>query len=956
MKKRKSFLLLFPLLLTACGNVESATDSAAPVTNSTASPASDSTTVQTTDYYLAGSLGIDGKQKFEYDATNKTYQLTGVSLKRGDTFTILGNNGATAFEFDDLSDNANFDEGKNGYIYVVNEGIYTISLVSGKIVTTKTGSNYQTVKLVYASKNEIDEFTMNEDFTFSLEGSDIRYREKFYIDLDGDTLGFDDAYYNNAYYDAFRFGQDGSIEMILKGKFDFKIDFSLNQPLVITSEDMREPNFVPEDADDYRDLVDQIKSGFKNNGQKYTATKEVKTASDGKTLRNDYTETLDLNQHYLKTETYTYDTDQTKEGAITPEAAKEDASINEKEAVFNDDNYFEISLDSGKSTPNNTVNGYKIVEEAEEPETQADDTESTIVTAAKSTKTTVEAEKSMLAYKGEHEYVESILNFMTKQSHVSSYSTRKQTDIDNSLTINGAYNGEFGDSLTVTFTNWEAYYASYGTSEYAYQTLTLTLNEEGNIDEGTYTCKKYQGSGSTLFKDSSTYTLGDDYESLFYSETTYSFEMKYEDRQKLDTFKLDIDKYIAKEIDVAASKQEFSCLKSGIDAGTLGLQVVEPITALDAKNFQITSYDSEYFSKDYSGSLSGRGKRGETKVTVGNLYNDVSYEVTLDLVYADYTSNSQLGEFRVNDKKLYTVTVGQTYDVTIAPYSGYDPYLDISVSDTEAATISDVCTEEEAHTNGYMSFKLTINKSSSSLSLIAKPHGSAKYSYTQSITVIEPWTEDAIVGAYSMNYWSTYKDQLYILKLNKGGNGSAKVYDAASTSVKDYDFKWTFDEGGNISLAEAGTEVTALTGTMGSKTTYTSEAYDRVQMDSVAITINGTVYGSYGSTTTLYTVTPMLAGMDYYTITDSDGKAWTLDKVELDSGNSGYIYLTDGTTTCKFQYKGAAYASGTPSAMHYYADSSSSSYTSYYGSVTCSSGVITIAFSSYKTFIFTPKA
>ena len=323
MKKKISLIRLsrFGLLLSGC---KTNTDSASAVPSATPSVAPSETPSNSTkpsvnetissasaevrpDYYLTGNinLGNDKQKKFEYDQANDTYSLEGISLKRGDSFAIDCSKEDKSIGFDNLSSASGFEKGNGNFINVQNEGIYTLSIQNGVLNRTKTDSNYKEVKLVYADGKESLAFEKQSDFTFALKDASLRYQQKFSILLDGEALDYDDLAVNDTYYAAFR-AADNSIESVKKGSFDLTIDFSKEKPVIITSDDRKEPNYIPKNVSEYEELSAKLSKAFAQNGTSYTAYSQEKDVSTGKITAYDATETIDTNQHYLKKKAYTF--------------------------------------------------------------------------------------------------------------------------------------------------------------------------------------------------------------------------------------------------------------------------------------------------------------------------------------------------------------------------------------------------------------------------------------------------------------------------------------------------------------------------------------------------------------------------------------------------------------------------------------------------------------------------
>ena len=944
MKKNKTLLLitLLGLVATGCGQSQSNDSKPSTIDSSTSDAALTDSTSQdmtNTDYYLAGNINLDGKEKlnFKYDEVSKGYILTNVSLKRGDSFYIGSNtNGKKAINYESLSDQNGFEKGNGNYISVLNEGIYTISIYDDTLLLTKTGSNYSKVSLVYEDGQESLDFVMQDDFTFRLENATLRYRQKFYIDMDGEKLGFDKLAFNEAYYKAFRFEDNNSIESIKKGEYTFDIDFSYQQALTITSDEIVDENTAPKNGDEYKKYIKQFKNQFENKGSKFVATKKETTVSTGKTEQTDIYETIDLNQHYIKDTKYTYDTDQTKTGAVTIDKAKDNASIEEREAVKTTTNYYEIYVPSGNTTNTSSVNGGIISDEKVEDTTDPD---STIATVDRTYYTNEAADEKVQSYHTQASYVSTILGYMIDYSHISGTTMYSDEETRDNLQISSEYVGDIGDDINIYFHNIEGVYNTYSSSVYVSNDLRIHVDENGRLIDGEYTSKKYEGKLYNTDKE-----LVDDYENDLVSTTNYSFNMEYEDRTEIKSFNLDVDKYVAKSIETVFDTYERSCLINSLDVSEFGILGTDGSSgAIDLGNYQVMSYDTQYFGKNYSGSLHGAGKVGTTTVTLGTTYNLVTYDININLVYAEITSSNNLGSFYLDGSTSSTVYLGNTYDVELTPSKGYNPN-DITVELTDpdsAAIITDMNSEEDQRNTGKITFKLTINKVSSNLSLKAYYKKKSTIYITKSLTIQEPWTAARIARYYYPSYSTS--SELKSFLLNSDGTGSINM------SGVDYDITYTISATGEIKIADG--LFTDLKFYVDSTTTVdkNNENYvsPSIKIDGYKYNFNGKSYSSY----TTYCGSHPIFNKNYV-ITDESGVKYTITKFEMDNNYTGYIYFTDGTTTSKFKMQGTYTSSYGNYPTNYYSNADDTSYTTYSGSYTVSGTTYTITFGS-KVFTFT---
>ena len=960
--KKKTLLLvsLLGLMVTGCGTdkptettpvkpTEKPTETAKPT--ETGKP-TEAPVVKTPDYYLAGNinLGEVSEKKFVLDEATKTYTLEGVSLKRGDTFFVRGTEDAALINFESLASKDGFEKGNGNYVSVLNEGIYTLTIKEGVLTMTKTASNYHAVKIVYEDGRDSLDFTLQDDFTFTLENAPIRYRQKFYIDMDGEKLGFDSLAFNPAYYKAFRF-EDNGIESIKKGNFNFAIDFSLKQPLVITSDAIEEENVAPSDGDAYKKFIKKFDDQFANEGTKFTLTSE--TTSGDTVTKKVVEETLDVNQHFIQRENYTYSADQTAEGAITEEKGKENAAIAKKEAVFNSTNYYEIATYEGSSLTKPTVDGAIIKEETPKVEA-ADEPASTMVHRERKYVTKEKAAEKMISYQSEYKTVNNILSYMIGSAHVSGNSAFKEDEIKEHLTIKSEYLGDIGDAIKMTFTNYEAVYAAYGNSYYATDELEITLSEDGKLTDGVYMVNVY--SGNKIFTDDKK-PVENIADFLTKSENV-TFHMDYETRQELSEFKIPLSTSVASEIEATAKDQELSCLVSSLDASTLGVLAVEPAAPLDLGNFKIMDYDKKFFDENYNKSLAGKGVIGTTVITLGNEYNMVTYDVNVTLVYAEFEKYYQLGSIMCGDKAFSSGYVGESYDCIVTPSEGYDP-TDVSITaSSDAITISKMNTDEDKKATGKIKFTVTINRAETGVSINVASISKPTIKNSVVLTLNEPWTKEKVAATYGA---SSNANAIKYIVFNADGTGLVRTGSSTYNYIvtDEYAFTYDVDAKGVVTL-KTSEHVTELQMTMQNSEQFKAASsgfdkitYRKVKIDKVAIDNVDKNPGYYSTYTEL---SPIFSGGNY-TITDEAGKEYTFVKTEMqNSFNDGYIFFKDETTTSKFEIvlPNSSYSSYGVGAKNYYADATGST-TTPSGSYTYSAGIFTVTFGS-KVFTFTPKA
>lgn len=960
--KKKTLLLvsLLGLMVTGCGTdkptettpvkpTEKPTETAKPT--ETGKP-TETPVVKTPDYYLAGNinLGEVSEKKFVLDEATKTYTLEGVSLKRGDAFFVRGTEDAALINFESLASKDGFEKGNGNYVSVLNEGIYTLTIKEGVLTMTKTASNYHAVKIVYEDGRDSLDFTLQDDFTFTLENAPIRYRQKFYIDMDGEKLGFDSLAFNPAYYKAFRF-EDNGIESIKKGNFNFAIDFSLKQPLVITSDAIEEENVAPSDGDAYKKFIKKFDDQFANEGTKFTLTSE--TTSGDTVTKKVVEETLDVNQHFIQSENYTYSADQTAEGAITEEKGKENAAIAKKEAVFNSTNYYEIATYEGSSLTKPTVDGAIIKEETPKVEA-ADEPASTMVHRERKYVTKEKAAEKMISYQSEYKTVNNILSYMIGSAHVSGNSAFKEDEIKEHLTIKSEYLGDIGDAIKMTFTNYEAVYAAYGNSYYATDELEITLSEDGKLTDGVYKVNVY--SGNKIFTDDKKPV--DNIADFLTKSENITFHMDYETRQELSEFKIPLSTSVASEIEATAKDQELSCLVSSLDASTLGVLAVEPAAPLDLGNFKIMDYDKKFFDENYNKSLAGKGVIGTTVITLGNEYNMVTYDVNVTLVYAEFEKYYQLGSIMCGDKAFSSGYVGESYDCIVTPSEGYDP-TDVSITaSSDAITISKMNTDEDKKATGKIKFTVTINRAETGVSINVASISKPTIKNSVVLTLNEPWTKEKVAATYGA---SSNANAIKYIVFNADGTGLVRTGSSTYNYIvtDEYAFTYDVDAKGVVTL-KTSEHVTELQMTMQNSEQFKAASsgfdkitYRKVKIDKVAIDNVDKNPGYYSTYTEL---SPIFSGGNY-TITDEAGKEYTFVKTEMqNSFNDGYIFFKDETTTSKFEIvlPNSSYSSYGVGAKNYYADATGST-TTPSGSYTYSAGIFTVTFGS-KVFTFTPKA
>lgn len=749
-------------------------------------------------YYLTGDLSLSNGSSIELSKKDGAYSISGVTLRRGDSFLIQKDN-SSAVSYENLTNNNGFANGKNGYIRVLNEGVYDISLKEGttpELTLTKTGSSYQNVKLVL-SDGTSSNFTMNEDFTYTLSNVNLLYRENFYIALDDEKLSFIDYNYNDLYYEALRFGED-KVSVIEKGTFQFSLNFANQNALTITSPNVKAPNTIPTDAESYSKLLETFDHQFVNEGREFTMTETV-TDSEDKVTKKFYKESMSSKEHYC------YEKD----------GEAENAEITERSYVLTDTNYYEIMLYTN-STSASKLTGYLL---GEAPAKEATDDTSTMVKLDKSYITEENAKNNLKTMASTSTtLVNSYLKNVIAIKHLSSHTASDDAAYLKSLEIEAGYAGTIGDTVTLTAKNIEKYYATYGTSQAIKNTITLTVDNDGHLASGTVLVETYSSSNaSNIFDNSTDKNIKD---SATPTETKkYEFSFTYGDQTNIE-YKLDPAKYVLNEIVVAPKE-----MKNG-DIFSFSPVESYPLEALDKSNLQIIEYDSKYFDKGNSAFTAK--KAGETSVYVGNLYSNIREKLDVTITYAESKSIN----LKVNNSSqtsLYSSTVLERYVgdeeefiATINP-STADPAITVASSDETKVKVESL--EEPASQRGQskVTFKLKmLADTTTNVTITVKSYNTPNVSATFSVKVLKALTMDDFVGTYYFGYynyssWSGTITQgnLYSVSISQSGDS---VLTNVTNSIQ-YNFGAKVN-GGSLVLdgSHANNEISSFEATSSTKT------------------------------------------------------------------------------------------------------------------------------------------
>ena len=734
-KKLISFLLLgVAFSLASCGNTPASTTS--------------SNVPEAKEYYLTGDMDLGDATKLQFTKDGDTYTLSNVTLRRGNSFQISEKHGA--LDFSHLSSALGFKEGKNGYIRVMNEGIYNISINADENISlTKTASSYSKVQL-HVGEDKAFDFTMNDNFTYQLNDVALPYRENFYITLDDERLSFNDFDYNDLYYSTLRFNEN-KVQVVQKGDFNFALNFANENALLVTSENLKLPQELPTDPDSYVNLVNSLNNQFTLEGSKFTLTETTYLAEDKSTANIYYEEGISLNERY-----YTE-----KHGD------EEDAYESIRANILTETNYYEITrYINSTSTP--SLNGYLI---GEQPDNS--DTDSTIVKLDKNYLTLEKAKDRMLTLVGKDSFVKANLLSPTKVLHLAS--NEHSSSYDNAYyadaKITAKYAGSVGDGMEIKVSNTEKYSTST-THKAVTNEIEFTTDNLSHLTKGKYVLSYYEGNN-----------IFDENENLLdtaspYKTITYSFTYEYETREESTSFHIDLSKYLLDEVYLASS----ITVKAGDTINNQSLLIVdyEPLDAIDKNKLQIVEFDSEYLEQGKGDKTTFTAKKkGETSVKVGTLYSNKTYSLAVHIEYKD-PNNISISPSVSSSTEFY---VGTTYNftATISP-SGYaDPAVTVEVSDASKVqlTIDDVETQRK---NGKANFSLKMLEASDTaitvtIKSVSKPSVTSKITINKILPALT-------IADFAGTYYHFRDNKTWTLTIAADGQSNLSNDQGASYSFK----------------------------------------------------------------------------------------------------------------------------------------------------------------------------
>lgn len=675
------------------------------------------------NFILTGNLDLGDKKEITL-SENNNFTYNNLILRRGDSFTI------SSLSFDNLDDSKGFYKGNNNYINVLNEGIYNLKIDNNTIYLTKNDSSYKNVELIYldSSKEKVS-LTKNNDFSYSIDNVPLRNREGFYIALDEEKLAFSDLEYNETYYNAFKFDNENIITKA-KGNFNFKIDFSLAQPLIITSDNLTLPNIIADDLPSYELLKNNVIEQIHSFSKSMTLKENIKEEENES--KYSYIQKIDTNQNYYE---------------------KTNLATKEKEIqvqLYNDKNYFDI-INYENSTLKGRVNGKVLGTKEEKAKT-----DSSIITTDKEYILQNDAYNKVHSIFGIEYNINNALNSLIEPKHLTNLTTNEKENYKNSLEVQTTYLNDYGDIIKVNAKNIEK-----NSSQYIVNNLELIINDQKDLTSAKLETFEY--SADDIIVNDNNIILKDDAKEI--KSTILEYEFSYSERTTLTTFDIDLNKCIARDI---------TCLDT-IDLSlgdTLPLDKIAPIgyaptTAIDVANYKIISYDSAYFYKNYNGSLSAN-KMGSTSIKVGNTYNDVYFDINININYKAPTSLT-IKDSRSDYQPTYYVN--ETYTFNVTPSNNSDPAIKVylGTNQDEFASIESVSSDEEARKNGKATFTIKTIKATDKLDLIVKSKANNSITSTITIKVQSPLDLSTISGNY---YYSG--DLSNYIKLKSDGTGVLK--------------------------------------------------------------------------------------------------------------------------------------------------------------------------------------
>lgn len=851
MKKAAKQLLFLGALLTI------ASCSSGQVDNSSPTSSSQTPVEEKIQYFLTGNIDLNDKSVVELTKEGTTYTYSNVTLRRGNSFLVYSNK--ASLSYDNLASHDGFKEGLNGYINVLNEGIYDVvvdaSLDSAKLTLTKKSSSYNSVKLHVGSQSY--DFTLNDDFSYQLNDVNLLFREKFYITLDDEKLSFDDYDYNDLYYNALRF-EDESVQVVQKGDFNFKLDFKNENALIVSSDNVKLPQITPSSVNDYEALVNSLEKQFIESGSSLSIKEETYLEETKENSNVYYKQRINLNEHYYE----------------EVRGDEEDAVKVKRANIITDKNFYEIT-EYENLTTKPLINGYILGE----PEAATEDEESTIVRVDKNYITLDKATDKMLGMVGKDAFIRSALGNAYKVTHLydSEHNTTSDKLYYENANITSSYINSVGDAMSVKATNMEKYVKSTGMGSKAIKNeISFTTDNDGYLKEGKYIVTYYEGN---IF-DENENLLSD---AVATKKITYTFSYEYNERVTLDKFDLDLDNllvdefYLTEEILVTAGNT--------INKNSIPVVSFDPETAINSGDLQIIEFDSDYLKQGVGDKTTYTArKQGETIVKVGLPYSTNEYEVYVVIEYADPTSVS-ISPYPSSSSDYY---VGSTYTYTATISSSYaDPAIKVESSDKDVVEVTHVDSLETQRKNGKAEFSIKILKESTSsvtitITSVAKP--SVKTSFTIK-NISKALTLEDFVGTY---YYSSYSVKIP-WELSIDSKGQANLVNTSDTDVS-YSFKVKV-EGSNLVL-DSSDEVK----TFEAAGDYYNKNADIKSLKISAMTLNDdtdvikiVANNTYTSSLSLYEVASFFD--TYNNMTDVSSGA-TLNVIKIEYSSSGSHTIT----------------------------------------------------------------
>ena len=689
----------------------------------------------TSNYYLEGNATIENFNEIKFKKDGDLHIAQNVKLRRGDRIIVASKDEYLGFS--SLLDKSGFASQENDYIEIRNEGIYNISINKEKNISfTKIDSTYSSVFLHFKDENKENiPFSKDEDFTFSLNDIDIRYLEEFYVQIDNETLVFKDVKekdnQSNILVDSNDF-----IKSSFKGLFSFKIDFSNEDVLSISSNNIKEPNLIPNDSDSYLSLIDKTMPIYIEQGTRMTAT-QVKVENEVTTGKN-YKESRNINEIIYEEENI---------------ASKE---IVKNARFFNDTNYYEIrEYENSNNKP--TFLGKYLGEPSENENTSS---------------TIVKENKEYISKENALKNIENAPTFQTtigqrlkcvcyiQNLNSSLYSYEDSENYYKSLVINKAtYTSIYGDFLEIDVSNDEIY--NNGTNSILIKNnVSFKINEKGQLLSGKISNIKYEGdvlNQHNLSEIVPTYT------------NTLTFSFEYETRINVSDFQFDYLKYTISEITFLPT--DFTCSYTFNIDDILHLNYY-PSTAIDFNNLTLMEYDSSFIAKN---AVSGwRGiKSGTTEVVIGTKYSDVSCRVELSFAYTPLKKLTI-----ISSNSVTSFYEGGTYEFYVEPTSYADPVIEVSLSDKigEFAVITRVDSEEEMIKTNKPTFSIKLLKATPQLTITVQSKHYPSITATYNLTIIASINQEKLAGNY---YYKSLTDTF--IKIYSDGTGIAQSNIGART-------------------------------------------------------------------------------------------------------------------------------------------------------------------------------